>query len=83
MTMARALLLVLLLASAACGKKGADRFEPEEDEEGTGFEPDATEVPMTADFAQAASRRVKADNYREELLRIERELKFASRTREP
>jgi len=39
------------------------------------YRPSALEVPLPADFAKAAEKRVQEDNYKKELTRIERELK--------
>lgn len=71
----QALLLGCFVASLGCGKK-QPRYLEEGEELETEYAPDPTEVPLTADFAQAAKRRVKPDNYRQELSRIERELKL-------
>jgi hypothetical protein len=55
----------------ACGKAEApSEGEPRKRR----YQPDPTEVPVTSDFARAARRRVRADNYKSELSRIELEL---------
>ena len=76
--MKTALLVLATAALLACGKRS-----PREDLEASAdaFHPDATEVPLSADFERAARRRVRPETYREELARIERELKIEARTR--
>jgi hypothetical protein len=74
--------LTLVCAIAGCGNRAkpqeADEPDYREQAEREAYEPDATEVPLSLDFAQAARRRVHSENYREELSRIERELKLAT-----
>ena len=73
----------LALSAAGCGKKGAASEEARRDDYDEGeahdtYEPDPTEIPLTVDFEKAVRRKIRADNYREELARIERELKVAT-----
>lgn len=76
----RSLWIASVLASGGCGKEAApDAFA--EPSAAAAYDPAPAEVPLAVDFEQAARRRVKADNYREELARIERELKLAARLR--
>lgn len=84
--LASLLLCALALASVGCGKKRAVSDEAsrddvdeldQRDERGT-YEPDPSEIPLTADFEKAVKRKIRADNYREELARIERELKVST-----
>jgi len=82
---ARALLVGSLLLVGACHAKEsaneeaapADELqlrELETPKPGDNYEPSASDVPLTADFAKAAAKRVTPDNYRKELTLIEREL---------
>lgn len=68
----KSVLLIVLGAGLAAGGYGAFRAlsAPSKEE----YEPNASEVPLTADFEPAAEKRVHPDNYRNELTRVEREL---------
>jgi hypothetical protein len=68
----KSVLLIGLGIGIAAGGYGAYRAlsAPSEQE----YEPSASEVPLTADFEPAASKRVQPESYRNELTRIEREL---------
>lgn len=68
----KALIASLALLLLACGKgdDGASERQPKKRR----YQPDPTEVPVSSDFTRAARRRVRADNYKSELSRIELEL---------
>lgn len=67
-----ALLLGLYLSRSDASARANERALQIEDGE---YEPTPLEVPLTVDFAKAAAKRVKSDNYRKELAKIERELR--------
>lgn len=82
-----ACLLALTFSLAACSKaekRAHDDSETgetlatapalEDVEEPEVHELTPSELPLTSDFAKAAAKRVTPDNYRKELVRIEKEL---------
>lgn len=83
-----ALTCAIALGAGGCGKRhaadearGTDYDERDSHDERDTYEPDPTEIPLTVDFEKAVKRKIRADNYREELARIERELKVSTRQR--
>ncbi|MDB4977155.1 MAG: hypothetical protein JWN48_5496 [Myxococcaceae bacterium] len=48
--------------------------QPETQPESADYQPSPSEVPLTDDFTTAAQKRVTPDNYRRELVTIEKEL---------